>query len=65
MSISNMAIDLDCPQCNTRFSRKLSELAPGKNYRCRKCGTNIQFEGDGANKIRKTLGDFEKSLKNL
>jgi len=64
-SFSDMAIDLDCPQCSARFTRKLSELTPGKSYRCRRCGTDIRFQGDGASKVRKSLGDFEKSLKNI
>ncbi len=64
-SFSDMTIDLDCPNCSARFSRKLTELTPGKSYHCRRCGTDIEFQGDGANKIRKTLGDFEKSLKNI
>ncbi len=64
-SFSSTTIEIDCPECSATFARKLNELAPGKSYRCRKCGTDIQFQGNGASKVQKKLGDFEKSLKNL
>jgi len=64
-SFSNPALELTCPCCNRTFRKVLSELSSGRKHRCVSCGTDIVFQGNGVKTIRKTLGDFEKSLTNI
>lgn len=64
-SFSNPTLDLSCPKCNRRFSKRLSELSPGKKHRCTSCGTDIVFQGNGANETQKALKGLERTISDL
>jgi hypothetical protein len=64
-SFSNPTLDLSCPECNRRFRKRLGDLSPGKEHRCTFCGTNIVFQGDGANKTQKALKGLERTIDDL
>lgn len=61
----NLLLDLECPACKAKFKRHLREMRAGNKYRCQRCGTNIEFAGDGAHKTQKALDDLGRSLGKL
>lgn len=63
--LGNLSLDLECPACQAKFKRHLREMRPGNKYRCQRCGTNIEFSGDGAHKVQKALNDLDRTFKNI
>lgn len=57
--------DLQCPECGTKFKKKLGNLSSGHSHECRKCGTTIQYSGNGGKKAEQALKKFERGIKRM
>ncbi len=58
-------IDIECPTCKRKLKLKLNEMTSGKTKKCNGCSTIIEFSGNGARDIQKSMNDFERQMKKL
>ena len=62
----NARLDIQCPQCKTKFSKTIRELK-GPGVKCPKCG--VAFETSqfkkGIDDVDRSLRDFERNLKDI
>ena len=64
-SFSNPTFDISCPKCDRKFSKRLSELSPGKKHHCTNCDTAIVFQGNGAKETQQALKGLERTINDL
>jgi hypothetical protein len=51
----NLDVDIPCPKCNRKFKQDIRKMKPKSWTRYPHCGTQIEFTGDDASKIGKSI----------
>jgi len=62
----NAKLNIQCPQCNTKFSKTIRELK-GPGVQCPSC--RVRFETSqfkkGLDDVKRSFADFQRNLKNI
>jgi hypothetical protein len=63
--VTEMRVDVRCPNCGHTVRVRVREMVPGRSKRCPYCSTTFEFSGDDGRKAQRTLDDLERALKRL
>ena len=62
--LSDIDIPIDCPSCGRKIKKRLSQLGNGRSVLCL-CGQRITVQGNGFSSLKRSIEQFDRSLKRL
>jgi hypothetical protein len=60
-----LKVDVTCPGCKRTFKQGLRAMRPGGSTTCPHCRASIQFTGDDASKVQRSVDDLNKTIRDL
>ena len=61
--MADFSVKIYCPECYTEIDVELSQLRPGEQMKCPKCGGAVIFRKDDLIRVRKELEKLEDTIK--